>query len=171
MRVAKARELGRERERTILDDGGNLKAFQPDGWAPIPTIEMAQISYTALLASPRRTFSLLSRATRRFWPAVPTLARVAGWVEGFPIRWTEKLVGAIGERGAHKCTNDVPSCRERRRSCHRGKAPRHPEIARQFLRPLNGKTLHPTPPHAQAGDAGQKRRVALDKLKKSCWRR
>jgi uncharacterized protein GlcG (DUF336 family) len=70
--VAKAREIGVSENVVILDDGGNLKAFDRMDRAPIPTIEMAQNkAYTALSASPRRPFSPLSKATRRFWPASP----------------------------------------------------------------------------------------------------
>ena len=54
--VAKARELGVSENVAILDDGGNLKAFGRMDGAPIPT-----------------SFSTLSRATRRFWPASPRL--------------------------------------------------------------------------------------------------
>ena len=55
--VAKARELGVSENVTILDDGGNLKAFgQMDG-APIPTIELAQNkAYTALLGVSTQDF-------------------------------------------------------------------------------------------------------------------
>src|SRR6201984_2351708 len=47
--VAKARELGVSENVTILDDGGNLKAFSRMDGAPIPTIEIAQNkAYAAL---------------------------------------------------------------------------------------------------------------------------
>jgi uncharacterized protein GlcG (DUF336 family) len=73
--VAKARELGVSENVAILDDGGNLKAFSRMDGASMPTIEIAQKkAYTALFGeSPLRTFSTLSRATRRFWPASPRL--------------------------------------------------------------------------------------------------
>jgi len=76
--VAKARELGVSENVAILDDGGNLKAFSRMDGASMPTIEIAQkkaytAPYTALFGSPLRTFSTLSRATRRFWPASPRL--------------------------------------------------------------------------------------------------
>ena len=34
--LAKARELGVTENVAILDDGGNLKAFRPDGWGLRP---------------------------------------------------------------------------------------------------------------------------------------
>ncbi len=85
--VAKARELGVTENVAILDDGGNLKAFSRMDGASIPTIEIAQNkAYTALSASPRRTFSTLSRATRRFWPASPRYRVWQHGVEDFPLR-------------------------------------------------------------------------------------
>src|ERR1700746_1774950 len=59
------------------------------------------------LAFPRRTFSTLSKATRRFWPAPPTLARVAAYGGGFPIKVDGEIVGAIGVSGAPTVQNDI----------------------------------------------------------------
>src|SRR5947207_654845 len=50
-------------------------------------------------ASPRRTFSALSRATRRCWLACPRLRVWRRTEEGFPSRWTEKLSGRSGSAG------------------------------------------------------------------------
>src|SRR5881409_3161676 len=71
--MVKARQLGVAENVAILDDGGNLKAFGRMDGAPILCIEMAQNkAYTALFGvSTRRIFSILSRATRHFWPAFP----------------------------------------------------------------------------------------------------
>jgi len=95
--VAKAREIGVTDNVAILDDGGNLKAFSRMDGAPIPTIEMAQNkAYTALFGISRRSFSTLSRATRRSWPASPRL-RVWRRTEGVsPSRWPAKSSGRLG---------------------------------------------------------------------------
>src|ERR1700719_504635 len=61
-------------------------------------------------ASPHRTFSTLSKATRRFWRAFP-LARVAAWGGGFPIKVDGEIVGAIGVSGAPVVQNDVDCAR------------------------------------------------------------
>src|SRR6266704_5110220 len=68
--MVKARQLGVAENVAILDDGGNLKAFGRMDGAPILCIEMAQNKGTQLCsASLLRTFSTLSRATRRPGPA------------------------------------------------------------------------------------------------------
>jgi uncharacterized protein GlcG (DUF336 family) len=55
--VAKARDLGVCENVTILDDGGNLKAFGRMDGAPILCIEMAQNkAYTALLGVSTQEF-------------------------------------------------------------------------------------------------------------------
>jgi uncharacterized membrane protein len=85
--VAKAREIGVSENVAILDDGGNLKAFGRMDGAPIPTLRWRKIRRIQLYwASPRRTFSTLSKATRLFWPAsLPSRVWRRG-VEGFPSR-------------------------------------------------------------------------------------
>jgi uncharacterized protein GlcG (DUF336 family) len=55
--VAKARELGVTENVSILDDGGNLKAFSRMDGASIPTIEIAQNkAYTALFGVSTQDF-------------------------------------------------------------------------------------------------------------------
>ncbi len=88
--VAKAREIGVTENVAILDDGGNLKAFSRMDGAPILSIEMALIQ-----GDP----SLLA--------GIPTLARVAAWGGGFPIKVNGEIVGAIGLSGAPTVQNDV----------------------------------------------------------------
>jgi uncharacterized protein GlcG (DUF336 family) len=86
--VAKAKELGVAENVAILDDGGNLKAFTRMDGAPILCIEMAQNTRRTPLcsASPRRSSSILSKATRRSWPASPHLRVWQRGVEGSRLR-------------------------------------------------------------------------------------
>jgi uncharacterized protein GlcG (DUF336 family) len=106
--VAKARELGVSENVTILDDGGNLKAFSRMDGAPIPTIEMAQNNaYTALLGVSTQDFFSFIKGDPSLLAGVPTLARVAAWGGGFPIKVDGEIVGAIGVSGAPTVQNDV----------------------------------------------------------------
>src|SRR5437588_11977309 len=93
--VAKARELGVSENVTILDDGGNLKAFSRMDGAPIPTIEMAQNkAYTALLGVSTQDFFNFIQGDPSIFAGSPTLARTAAWAGGFPIKVNREVVGA-----------------------------------------------------------------------------
>ena len=106
--VAKARELGVSENVTILDDGGNLKAFSWMDGAPIPTIEMAQNkAYTALLGVSTQGFLNFIKGDPSLLAGVPALARVAAWGGGFPIKVDGEIVGAIGVSGTPTVQNDV----------------------------------------------------------------
>ena len=110
--VAKARELGVSENVAILDDGGNLKAFSRMDGAPIPTIEMAQNkAYTALLGVSTQDFFNFIKGDPSLLAGVPTLARVAAWGGGFPIKVDGEIVGAIGVSGAPTVQNDVDCAR------------------------------------------------------------
>jgi uncharacterized protein GlcG (DUF336 family) len=110
--VAKARELGVSENVAILDDGGNLKAFSRMDGAPIPTIEMAQNkAYTALLGVSTQDFFNFIRSDPSLLAGIPTLARMAAWGGGFPIKVNGEIVGAIGVSGAPTVENDVDCAR------------------------------------------------------------
>src|SRR6266850_2246373 len=110
--VAKAREIGVSENVAILDDGGNLKAFGRMDGAPIPTIEIAQNkAYTALLGVSTQDFFNFIKGDPSLLAGVPTLARVAAWGGGFPIKVDGEIVGAIGVSGAPTVQNDVDCAR------------------------------------------------------------
>jgi len=80
------------------------------GWngAPIPTIEMAQNkAYTALLGVSTQDFFNFIKGDPSLLAGVPTLARVAAWGGGFPIKVDGEIVGAIGVSGTPTVQNDV----------------------------------------------------------------
>ena len=110
--VAKAREIGVSENVAILDDGGNLKAFSRMDGAPIPTIEMAQNkAYTALLGVSTQEFFNFIQGDPSLLAGIPTLARIAAWGGGFPIKVDGEVVGAIGLSGAPTVQNDVDCAR------------------------------------------------------------
>ncbi len=110
--VAKARELGVSENVAILDDGGNLKAFSRMDGAPIPTVEIAQNkAYTALFGVSTQEFFNFIQGDPSLLAGLPTLARVAAWGGGFPIKVDGEIVGAIGVSGAPAVQNDVDCAR------------------------------------------------------------
>src|SRR3982074_1387518 len=102
--VAKAREIGVSENVAILDDGGNLKAFSRMDGAPILSIEMAQNkAYTALYGVSTQEFFNFIQSDPSLLAGIPTLARVAAWGGGFPIKVDGEIVGAIGLRVRPQC--------------------------------------------------------------------
>jgi uncharacterized protein GlcG (DUF336 family) len=110
--MAKAPELGVSENVTILDDGGNLKAFSRMDGAPILCIEMAQNkAYTALIGVSTQDFFNFIQADPSLLAGIPTLTRMAAWGGGFPIKVGGEIVGAIGLSGAPTVQNDVDCAR------------------------------------------------------------
>ena len=110
--LAKARALGVSENVAILDDGGNLKAFSRMDGASIPTIEIAQNkAYTALFGVSTQDFFNFIQGDPSLLAGMPTLARVAAWGGGFPIKVDGEIVGAIGVSGAPAVQNDVDCAR------------------------------------------------------------
>ena len=105
--VTKARELGVNENVAILDDGGNLKAFSRMDGAPILCIEIAQNkAYTALFGVSTQDFFNFIQTDPSLLAGIPTLARVAAWGGGLPIKVNGEVVGAIGLSGAPTVQND-----------------------------------------------------------------
>src|SRR6266850_6991109 len=99
--VAKAREIGVTENVAILDDGGNLKAFGRMDGAPILCIEIAQNkAYTALFGVSTQDLFNFIQGAPSLLAGMTTLARVAAWGGGFPIKVKGEVVGAIGVSGA-----------------------------------------------------------------------
>jgi len=110
--VAKARELHVYENVAILDDGGNLTAFCRMDGAPILCIEMAQNkAYTALFGVSTQDFFDFIQRDPSLLAGIPTLARVAAWGGGLPIKVDGEIVGAIGVSGAPAVQNDVDCAR------------------------------------------------------------
>src|SRR5438128_11920478 len=85
--VAKARELDVTENVAILDDGGNRNAFSRMDGASIPTIEIAQNkAYTALFGVSTQDFFNFIQGDPSLLAGIPTLARVAAWGGGSPLR-------------------------------------------------------------------------------------
>jgi uncharacterized protein GlcG (DUF336 family) len=93
--VAKARMIGVSENVAVLDDGGNLKAFCRMDGAPILSIEIAQNkAYTALFGVPTQDFFDFIQRDPSLLAGIPTLARVAAYGGGFPIKVDGEVVGA-----------------------------------------------------------------------------
>ena len=106
--VAKATELGVSENVAILDDGGNLKAFNRMDGASMPTIEIAlNKAYTALFGVSTLDFFNFIQGDPSLLAGIPTLPRVAAWGGGFPINVNGEVVGAIGVSGAPTVQNDI----------------------------------------------------------------
>ena len=96
----------------LVPDGGNLKAFSRMDGASIPTIEIAQKkAYTALFGVSTQDFFDFIKGDPSLLAGIPTLARVAAWGGGFPIKVNGEVVGAIGLSGAPTVQNDVDCAR------------------------------------------------------------
>src|ERR1700716_4554008 len=106
--VAKARELGVSENVAILDDGGNLKAFSRMDGASMPTIEIAQKkAYTALFGVSTQDFFNFIQSDPSLLAGMPTLARVAAWGGGVPLKGDGEIVGAVGLGGAPTVQDDI----------------------------------------------------------------
>jgi uncharacterized protein GlcG (DUF336 family) len=106
--VAKARELGVSENVTVLDDGGNLKAFIRMDGAPILSIAMANNkANTALYGVSTQEFFDFIQGDPSLLAGIPTLPRVAAWGGGFPIKVGGEVVGSIGVSGAPTLDSDV----------------------------------------------------------------
>ena len=110
--VAKARAIGVSENVAILDDGGNLKAFGRMDGAPILAIEIAQNkAYTALIGVSTQDLFNFIQGDPSLLAGMPTLARMAAWGGGFPIKVAGEIVGAIGLSGAPTVQNDIDCAR------------------------------------------------------------
>jgi uncharacterized protein GlcG (DUF336 family) len=80
--------------------------------ASMPTIEIAQKkAYTALFGVSSQDFFNFIQGDPSLLAGIPTLARVAAWGGGFPIKVNGEVVGSIGLSGAPTVQNDVDCAR------------------------------------------------------------
>src|ERR1700730_3223821 len=110
--VAKARELGVTENVAILDDVVKLKACGGMDGAPILCIEIAEKkAYTALFGVSTQDLFKFIQGDPSLLAGMPTLARMAAWGGGVPIKVDGEVVGAIGVSGAPTVQNDVDCAR------------------------------------------------------------
>jgi len=102
--VAKAKELGVCENVAILDDGAISRPLARMDGAPLLSIEIAQNkAYTALFGVSTQDFFDFIQGDPSLLAGIPTLARVAAYGGGFPIKVNGEIVGAIGVSGAPAC--------------------------------------------------------------------
>jgi len=89
-----------------------VSRIRNDHGAPILCIEIAQNkAYTALFGVPTQEFFNFIKGDQLLLAGIPTLARVAAYGGGFPIKVNGEVVGAIGVSGAPTVQNDVDCAR------------------------------------------------------------
>src|SRR5882762_1581836 len=83
------------------------------GWmTPIPTIEIAQNkAYTALFGVSTQDFFSFIQGDPSLLAGIPTLARVAAWGGGLPIKVNGEVVRVVGVSGAPTVQDDVDCAR------------------------------------------------------------
>src|SRR5712691_2479108 len=85
------------------------------GWMgprSLPLSEMAQNkAYTALLGVSTQDFFNFIQSDPSLLAGIPTLARMAAWGGGFPVKVNGEVAGAIGVSGAPTVQNDVDCAR------------------------------------------------------------
>jgi uncharacterized protein GlcG (DUF336 family) len=105
--LAKAKAIGVSENVSVVDDGGNLKAFARMDGAPILSIEISQHkAYTALFGLATQDFFKFIQADPSLLSGIPQLARVAAYGGGLPIKVNGAIVGAIGVSGG-TVQNDI----------------------------------------------------------------
>ena len=68
-------------------------------------------AYTALLGVSTQDFFNFIHSDPSLLAGIPTLARMAAWGGGFPVKVNGEVVGAIGVSGAPTVQNDVDCAR------------------------------------------------------------
>jgi uncharacterized protein GlcG (DUF336 family) len=101
----------------VLTLAWSSKAFRRMDVAPILSIEIAQNkAYTALFGVPTQGLFDFIQRDPSLLAGIPTLARVAAYGGGLPIKVDGEVVGAIEVSGAPTVQNDI--------DCESGPGPR-----------------------------------------------
>src|SRR6267143_1712511 len=80
---------------------------KPESWALPRTWRFSKTAYTALFGVSTQDFFDFIKGDPSLLAGIPTLARVAAWGGGLPIKVNGEVVGAIGLSGAPTVQNDV----------------------------------------------------------------